>query len=440
MFKFKNNIFSLILFVFLFNSFAQENVQDKVVNGDLYNKWSLEANVGISKGIRPFTDSYFSSNPNKYLNINNLNYYRFGVRYMFNDKFGVKLAVDYNKFENDSDTKSLPFESEMYSASFLGVINLGKLLDFQSFSNRFGLLVNGGLMISQFTPQIGRYKGITEDNGGILFGIVPQFKISERLSLVADFSYLTNYRQHYNWDGVSLATSDQNLTGSMTSFSLGLNFYLGKNEKHADWTNLIKHVEDKPIVDYEARSRLDEIETMLNDMDKDGVPDYLDFENNTPSGVAVDTRGRFIDINENNIPDELESNVNNNSYLTLGNDVDVMQNLAENGYLNIFFDLNSDVPDQASTSTLYSLLNYLRKNLTVHISLKGFADTRGGLELNSKLSEKRAKFVHDFLFNNGIDKTRISFSGNGIDDSINSGNKNVDYRLARRVTVFIKKN
>ena len=59
---------------------------------------------------------------------------------------------------------------------------------------------------------------------------------------------------------------------------------------------------------------------------------------------------------------------------------------------------------------------------------------------NQHHCRENKKFVHDFLFNNGIDKTRISFSGNGIYDSINSGNKNVDYRLARRVSVFIKKN
>jgi OOP family OmpA-OmpF porin len=45
---------------------------------------------------------------------------------------------------------------------------------------------------------------------------------------------------------------------------------------------------------------------MLIDTDQDGVADYLDLEKNTVSGVMVDSK-RAIDLNNNNVPDELES-------------------------------------------------------------------------------------------------------------------------------------
>ena len=45
----------------------------------------------------------------------------------------------------------------------------------------------------------------------------------------------------------------------------------------------------------------------MNDADKDGVPDYLDVENNSIAGVAVDTKGRMVDKNTNGVPDELEN-------------------------------------------------------------------------------------------------------------------------------------
>jgi OOP family OmpA-OmpF porin len=45
---------------------------------------------------------------------------------------------------------------------------------------------------------------------------------------------------------------------------------------------------------------------MLIDTDQDGVADYLDLEKNTVSGVMVDSKGRAIDLNNNNVP-ELET-------------------------------------------------------------------------------------------------------------------------------------
>lgn len=45
----------------------------------------------------------------------------------------------------------------------------------------------------------------------------------------------------------------------------------------------------------------------MNDTDKDGVPDYLDVENNSIAGVTVDTKGRMVDKNNNGVPDELEN-------------------------------------------------------------------------------------------------------------------------------------
>jgi OOP family OmpA-OmpF porin len=62
-------------------------------------------------------------------------------------------------------------------------------------------------------------------------------------------------------------------------------------------------------------TRVDNLETMLIDTDQDGVADYLDLEKNTVSGVMVDSKGRAIDLNNNNVPDELEL-FNGKLYLT----------------------------------------------------------------------------------------------------------------------------
>jgi OOP family OmpA-OmpF porin len=77
--------------------------------------------------------------------------------------------------------------------------------------------------------------------------------------------------------------------------------YLGRNEKHADWViDNYSEVEN-------LRQRIADIETSMLDTDKDGVADYLDQEPNTIGGVMVDSKGKSIDLNNNNVPDELES-------------------------------------------------------------------------------------------------------------------------------------
>jgi OOP family OmpA-OmpF porin len=44
---------------------------------------------------------------------------------------------------------------------------------------------------------------------------------------------------------------------------------------------------------------------MLIDTDQDGVADYLDLEKTV--SVMVDSKGRAIDLNNNNVPDELRT-------------------------------------------------------------------------------------------------------------------------------------
>jgi OOP family OmpA-OmpF porin len=58
-----------------------------------YNRWSFELNGGVNKPQKPFTSGYFTATPSPF-NVD------FGVRYMFNNKFGLKADVGYYNFEN----------------------------------------------------------------------------------------------------------------------------------------------------------------------------------------------------------------------------------------------------------------------------------------------------------------------------------------------------
>jgi OOP family OmpA-OmpF porin len=429
-----------IIFIIAVSSFgtlfAQETTDTK--EKSLYNRWSFEVNAGQNKPVRPFASGYYSSDPTKYFNFSGMNHYDIGVRYMLSNAFGLKLDYSIDQFSEQSGAGSLSFQTKLNRFGFQGVMNLGRLLRFESFTNRIGIVAHAGLHVSKFTVNEGTNKNSTEENGGVMFGITPQVRLTKWMALTADFTVVNNVRQHLNWDG-SYASSDANLSGMLYNTSLGLTFYLGKKDKHADWYTKEDEFIILPTIDDEARKRLDTIETLMNDTDRDGIVDHLDSENNTPGGVSVDSKGRFIDINKNGVPDELEyAKGKETANLQIQKIVTIEADLVENGLINIFFDLNSAIPSEGSSNNLYIILHYLQNNPTAKIKLVGYTDKSGDEVFNLNLANKRAQNVHNFLVANKIETRRLSIAGIGIDTKFIDDTPS-SLTLARRVSVQIEK-
>jgi OOP family OmpA-OmpF porin len=179
---------------------------------------------------------------------------------------------------------------------------------------------------------------------------------------------------------------------------------------------------------------------MMNDADKDGVPDYLDTEPNTITGVAVDSKGRTIDKNGNGVPDELESYIENQGKNgtsgTSGMNSD-LASLINGGYVNVYFDFGKEQPNTQSVSGINFLIRYLKQNPTVSSDVIGYADEIGDSEFNKNLSRKRAENVKQILMDAGIDGSRLNIVGNGEDNSVN---KTSSYarQVVRRVTFMLK--
>jgi OOP family OmpA-OmpF porin len=218
-------LFTAVFIVSSFLTFSQEKYQEE----SKYDRWSVEFNTGQNKAIRPFTTGYYSSDPTVYFNINGVEHYDLGLRYMLSPVFGFKLDVAYDVIKNN-DNASSPFENNQYRIGLQGVANLGRLMQFESFTNRFGLLAHAGIQVSQHIPQLGINKDVSEDNGGIMFGLTPQFRLTNYLALTGDFTVINNIRQHLNWDG-SYAAKDYNLTGLMYNTSLGITMQTGLLKK-----------------------------------------------------------------------------------------------------------------------------------------------------------------------------------------------------------------
>ena len=84
-----------------------------------YSRITIEPSIGITK-IQDITSYDFTN-------------YNIGVRYMLNNKFGVRVTGTYtNSIEN------------YFSANIQGVINVGRLLNFEDFTKRYSILLGVG--------------------------------------------------------------------------------------------------------------------------------------------------------------------------------------------------------------------------------------------------------------------------------------------------------
>ncbi len=408
---------------------------DKELVGETFNKWSIEGQFGQAKGSKPYTEGYYGNNPGKFFGGVAFNHFSIGARYMFSPKFGVKANLLVDNLQEQNNSGSLPFQMQHHQFSGEGVVNLTRLFDIQKQAGRFGLLFHLGFQISRMTPQIGPQTK-TEWNGGLAAGIAPQFRIFKNVSVFADFTINSNLRQHYNWDGTTFSTPSNNLVGSLSRTSIGISVAIGKGKIHGDWAI----IQDKNDAKMDSlNNRIGEIEELMNDSDKDGVPDYLDAEQNSIAGVAVDTKGRMVDKNNNGVPDELEKYVNNtinsnNSTTSAAASESAILQLINDGYIAAYFDTGKNMPNTASASNIGFILNYLKNNADKSVDISGYADEIGGATYNNKLASERAQAVKTILVKAGISESRLNVLSNGEDDSVDK--KSEWARRLVRKTVF----
>ncbi|KGD68437.1 OmpA family protein [Flavobacterium aquatile] len=411
----------LLLLSFLMISIANVNAQETEEKESGFDKWSIELNGGVNKPTRTMSSGYYTKTFNLF-------HADLGVRYMFNPKFGVKLDFGYDKFEDGNS--SAPFESTYLRTSLQGVVNIGRVLNFETWTNTFGLLAHGGFGASQLTSKNG-FEGEDYMGNGIL-GLTGQIKLSNNVVLTGDITGIANGKQQHNFDGMSQVNTSA-IDGIVMNASVGLTFYLGKNEKHADW-----YFENKTEEIEALEKRIAFIETGLVDTDKDGVADLYDLEQNTTTGVAVNSKGQAVDVNKNGVPDELESYLDK----TYGQNGNVASNgtieeLINGGYVNVYFDFNSDTPTSSSVSGVDFLVKYLKANPSTNAQIIGYADEVGDASYNQALSQRRADAVKNIAVNSGISASRLTVVANGEDASVNKDSK-AARQIVRRVTFSVK--
>lgn len=424
----KISLFLIIVLALQFQAIAQDEAEKTVPD---FNKWSIDLTGGVNKPVRPVSSGFFTNTPSLFTVTG-------GARYMFNEKVGLKAGAAYNSFRNDEN--SAEFDTALYNFSLEGVINAGNILGFREWTETLNVLVHGGMGYSQLTtdtPSVVRNFGDGDQMLSFMVGVTPQLKLSNRIALVADLTAVGNVRQDLTFNG-GTAGGTRGFDGFYVNATAGINIYLGKAEKHADWFS----TKNTFLEEIDAlETRLAKVETDLLDTDKDGVADYLDREPNTISGVAVNTKGVAIDQNKNGIPDELESSLDARftkkgevtTTPAIVNGGDVIKKLIEDGYVNVYFQFNSAIPETYSLESINYLIKYMTENPNSSARLIGYADEIGTTAYNQNLSEKRAQKVKDIMIASGVAGNRLTTTGKGIDASVDRASDPAR-QLVRRVT------
>ena len=350
-----------------------------------YNKWSVEFDGGFNKPQRPFTSgNYYTSRINPFT-------VDLGVRYMLNNKFGLKVDAGYNSF-TDQNNSSIDFDSKYYRVDLQGVANLGRIMNFETWTNTFGLLGHAGFGVGRLENKDLHVK---DNVGNFIAGLTGQIRLSDRFALTGDVSTILNAYQDHTFDGNG-ATNSRGFSGLLFTGTAGLNIYLGKNTKHADWTVISENADVAAL-----ENKVANLEAQVNKM---------------PEKQVI-----------------VEKPVTN----TVVNDKDVIKELINDKYYSVYFDFNKSTPIENSTAAIDVVLTYLRKNPSASLDILGYADQVGTSEYNDKLSKARATNVKTILEKAGISSSRLNVISEGADTSIQKDSEEAR-RLARRVTFKVK--
>jgi OOP family OmpA-OmpF porin len=252
------------------------------------NSWSIDACFGGTNPVKPYSLGYWS---------NTVSFFHSsaGARYMFNNKFGIKLDGGYDRVTNDivgNNGNSLPFKSHYYRTSIQGVLDIGRVFTFENFSEKTSLLFHAGLGSSWLTSKVGAKR---DRMVNFLFGFTPQYKINKRMAINVDATFIWHIYQQYTFDMYSAVTK-RGFDGFIANATVGVNYYLGKNPEHHDWSFSPCYPDMRYLEDENNKLKVEneELAKKLGDDDNDGVINYLDEEDNTEIGALVDNKGRSL--------------------------------------------------------------------------------------------------------------------------------------------------
>ena len=464
--------FALIKFSLIF-IFASKTID--IISQDLnndFNKWSVGIEIGGHDGLNQAKTGI--------VRIHQIHHYGLNFRYMNNNRFGWKLNTSYDLFNWTNIKNSTHFTRVLIGPA----VSLTDLLKYNDFTKRFGAIIYLGFGYAQMSSKIPYSNPINSSNALFLdkgnvdrmllgnFGLTPQFKLSEKISLNADISFLFSVRQDRTFDYQNSIPADGGTSSSFFNWSIGCSYYLGKKKKHADWSYSKRPNEIDTLRIINLEKQLIESHSKLNDDDKDGVINIMDDEPDTKVNAIVNSRGvtiesssksldsdgdGFLDANDlcpllkgsvlgcpdtdgDNIPDIIDGcpqekgTPNSNGCIISENESIDLEKL---GIYDILFSSGSAVINDSYKDILNKLSLLMKEKTELIINVTGYTDQSGSEESNLSLSKLRVNSCLKFLESKGINKSRfniafkgetnLKYQGNSIES--NAGNRRVSFKV-----------
>ena len=170
-------------------------------NAQFIKKLSLDVNVGGRFGgaVSDDTSSNYKVSPGIHADG--------GVRYQLNELISIRGGLSYDGFKTsrdkmyELDTANLTDNSSLISGTIEAVVNLKKLKFMSFIPKKIGLNFHAGLGLStmsnsnvkkfntdnNITPSDPGLKG-NDDMINIVFGLTPQYKLNDKISINLDLS------------------------------------------------------------------------------------------------------------------------------------------------------------------------------------------------------------------------------------------------------------
>jgi len=166
------------------------------------------------------------------------------------------------------------------------------------------------------------------------------------------------------------------------------------------------------------------------DGDMDGVVDGNDECPQTPKGVHVDTKGCPFDSDKDGVIDNKDECLET----PIGIKVD-LKGCPLNKTLALQFETASDKILDNSRTIVEEFATFMKKNPAYNAQIIGHTDSAGNAQTNMDLSQRRAETTKAALVANGIEAKRISTSGRGELDPLQSNRMQEGRAVNRRIEV-----
>ena len=193
---------------FVSNVQAQEKVS-------FLDKVTLEASYGYNQAFSP-------DNVDR-TDVSGLKTIQLGANYQINDFWGVRGTYSNTQFEHkDFDGQGVTFNKITAEATFTVLKAILKTTNENA--SKFDVIAHAG-----FGLNFGKSKvtDASDTMGNFQIGLKPEYKVSNRVGIFVDGTYILNFSQNVGYNGKQIAGNDTT-TGGYATGLIGVSIKLGK--------------------------------------------------------------------------------------------------------------------------------------------------------------------------------------------------------------------